>query len=75
MRRRDVLAILVITPLARVIPDVQTHSRPQVIGIPVCSCKYHMLTIKDNIATCVNEKCENFGKKFKAPIIPLEPCE
>jgi hypothetical protein len=50
---------------------------PRMIGIPVCSCGSHMMVVEDGLVICTNNyaNCPNFGKKFKIPVIPLEPID
>jgi hypothetical protein len=74
MNRRNVLALLGTAPFAGLqIPA--PSDIPHLSGIPICSCNYQMMVIPktDNLVTCVRNYCPNFGKRFRMPVIPLEP--
>ena len=76
MNRRSALGILGIAPLAGLpVGKTAPLDGPRMIGIPVCSCRYQMMVVEDDLVTCTNNYCPNYGKRFRTPVIPLEPVD
>ena len=77
MNRRGMLTILGTAPLAGLAtgkPSADVKG-PRMVGFPVCSCRFHMLVVENDLVTCTNNYCPNFGKRFRSPVIPLEPVD
>lgn len=84
-RRNFLRSLSFILPLATAAPPIpSSNASPQgpcSVGFAICaSCGYQLLQDSTNglppySSECGNPRCKFFGKKYRVPLVPMEPIE